>query len=152
MNMRNTCLLICSLILLSCQTSPESRHIARGDTVSLDRSITIPELRSHVIFQFAEVIDEIDLKPYETSCIVEHKDLGPMQIQPQQYTVTRVTYNEEMYSDPGAVVRYFNEIYLNSSEQQENLIIICQALGSTMENHSFPVDEIKQATGDYFSF
>ncbi len=152
MNIRQIFLLSCSFLLLSCQTTPDERHFASGDAVSLNRSLNVPALFSHVILQYGEVIDEVDLYAYDTSCIVDSKNLGPGNIQPQSYEVSKVTYNEEMFSDGGAIIRYFTEIYLDSDEPDKNLILTCQKLDDTMMHHSFPVDEIKQASGRYFSF
>ena len=149
---RLTCLLFCGFLLLSCQTSPETSHITRGNVISLNKTISIPQIQSHVIIQFGEIIRETDLKAYETSCIVDSQDLGPVSIQPQSYKVRKVTYNEEFYSDAGAIIRYFTEIFLTAGDPQQNLILTCQTLGDTMQHHSFPVNEIKQATRDYFIF
>jgi hypothetical protein len=155
-NIRLISLLPC-VLLLSCQQSPEqntpeSRHFLKGDAFSLNRSITIPHLFSHVIIQYGDVIKLADLYAYETSCIVDQIALGPGLIQPQNYIVEKVTYNEEMYSDAGAVIRYFIEIYLSADDPQKNLVLTCQTLGNTMQHHSFPVSEVKQTTGDYFTF
>jgi len=151
--MRKTCLLICSFLLLSCQTSPEPDYISRGDVISLNKSLAIPKLRSHITIQYGEIADEADLNVYEHNSIIENRELGPKTIQPESYTVSKVTYNEEWYSDAGAIIRYFTEIYLNSdNSQQQDLILSCQILGNTMEHHSFTADEIKQVTGGYFNF
>lgn len=150
--MRKTCLLICSFLIFSCQTSSEPDYISRGDVISLNKSLAIPKLRSHITIQYGEIVDEADLNVYEHSCIVENWELGPKTIQPEPYAVSKVTYNEEWYSDGGAIIRYFTEIYLNSDRQQKNLILTCQILGNTMEHHSFTADDIKQVTGDYFTF
>ena len=152
MNMRTTWLLISIFLLLSCQTGPAPRHLSRGDIISLNKTITFPELSSHIVLQSGEVIDDRDLKAYQTSCIVDNDDLGPKKIHPQNYTVRKVTYNEEMYSDAAALIRYFTEFYLRSDDQRQNLILTCQTLDATMQHHNFPVDEVKLATGDYFRF
>jgi hypothetical protein len=57
-----------------------------------------------------------------------------------------------MFSDAAALVRYFTEFYLTSDDQRQNLILSCQTLDGTMQHHNFPVDEVKLATGDYFTF
>ena len=155
MHLKQIMPLLFSFILLSCQTdshTPETRDLSSGDGISLHRTITFPELQSHILIQYGGVIAESELNPYITSCIVDNRDLGPKTIQAQNYTVRKVTYNEEMFSDGGAVIRYFIEIYLNANDPQQNLILICQTLDDTMQHHIFPVSEIKQTTGDYFAF
>lgn len=147
--------LLFSFILLSCQTDPgsaETRNLSSGDNVSLRRTIIFPDLQSHIIIQNGKIIADSDLYAYKTSCLVDNRDLGPKTIQPQSYTVRKVTYNEEMFSDGGAIIRYFIEIYLTANDQQHNLILTCQTLDDTMQYHIFPVTEIEQTTGDYFSF
>ena len=94
-----------------------------------------------------------DLMAYQTSCVVDNNDLGPKEIQPQHYKVHKVTYNEEMYFDAAAIIRYFTEFHLSSDEgPQQHLIITCQILDDTMRHHSFPVDEVALTTGAYLSF
>ena len=53
-----------------------------------------------IVLQSGEVIDDRDLKAYQTSSIVD---------------------NEEMYSDAAALIRYFTELYLTSDDQPQNL-------------------------------
>jgi len=155
MPIKQTIPLLFSLLLLSCQSyteTAEDRDLSEGDKLSLHRAITFPALQSHIIIQYGKIIARSELYPYETSCIVDNRDLGPKTIQPQSYIIRKVTYNEEMYSDSAAIIRYFIEIYLSASEPQQNLILTCQTLDDTMQHHVFPAAEIKQTTGDYFSF
>ena len=151
-NTRAACLLLYSFLLLSCQTATDTRYIARGDEITLNKTISIPPLQSHVIIQFGEIIMDNDLKPYATSCIVDNKDLGPVSFRPQRYKVSRIIYNQEMYSDAGATIRYFTEIILTADEPQQNIKLSCQVLGDTMQYQSFPTDVIQQVTGDFFVF
>ena len=151
--MKSLILVISISLLLSCHSAPGLRHLKQGDSVSLNKVIAFPELSSHIILQAGEVITGNDLMAYQTSCVVDNNDLGPKEIQPQHYQLRKVTYNEEMYSDAAAIIRYFTEFYLSSDEgHQWDLIITCQILDDTMRHHSFPVVEVIQATADYFSF
>lgn len=151
--MRNIIPLISILLLVSCQPVPQPRHLKRGDAVSLNKVISFTEMSSHIILQAGRVIEDDDLKAYQTSCVVDNNDLGPKEIQPQNYRISKVTYNEEMYFDAAAIIRYFTEFYLTSDEgRQQDIILTCQTLDGTMQHHSFPADEVRLATGDYFTF
>ncbi|MBT8119384.1 MAG: hypothetical protein KJN89_06660 [Gammaproteobacteria bacterium] len=151
--MRNLLAVISISLLLSCQSVPGPRHLKQGDSVSLNKVITFPESSSHIILQAGKVIKGKDLMAYQTNCVVDNFELGPKDIKPQNYQVRNVTYNEEMYFDAAAIIRYYSEFYLSShGGRQQDLIITCQTLDDTMQHHSFPVDEIALATGDYFSF
>lgn len=148
-------LTICTSIAISCSSNPASEkkiHLVKGDTVKLNRSFSVAKLSSHVIFQDGEIIKQRDLQRYETSCIIDTKSLGPETIQPGDFEVKKVTYNDEWYSDAAAELRYYTEFYLNAVKQDKELILTCQTLDDTMRRHTFPADEIKQATGDYLIF
>ena len=163
---RLTCLLLCCCLLSSCQNSPDldpekergpdspqgSRDLTRGDHITLMKPLSFAKLQSHTLLQFGRVIMWHDLRPYEISCIIDNDRLGPHTIQPQRYRVSKVTFNEEMYSDASATIRYYHEFKLKSDDQQPGLLLTCQELGGTMEYHDFPVHKIEQATGDYFAF
>jgi hypothetical protein len=129
-----------------------STYLTTGDEIALTRAFDVAALRSHIILQDGKIIEDGDLSPYRISCIFDVYDLGPATYQPQIFNVTDVTYNEEMYSDLGAVVRYFTEFYLSSNHSQKKKTLTCQVLDDTTQYHPFAISEIKQATGDYFIF
>lgn len=145
----------CLHLVTSCSNNPskyDEQYLSAGDSIKLIRPITVRDLRSHVIFQDGEIINEDDLAPYRTSCIFEAHKLGSKTYQSEILTLNKIDYYEEMYSDGGAVVRYFTEFYLASNDHKDGFILTCQVLDDTMQYHSFPSDEIKQATGNYFNF
>ncbi|MCW8942558.1 MAG: hypothetical protein OQK93_05215 [Gammaproteobacteria bacterium] len=53
---------------------------------------------------------------------------------------------------PGPEQHCLNLLHLTSDDQRQNLILSCQILDATIQHHNFPVDEVKLATGDYFTF
>lgn len=165
---------ICLVALFNSSCSSElykdnATHLSAGNKITLTKPFEIKKLFSHVIFQDGEIINETELTPYRVSCIFDAYNLGPKSVQPSQFNITKVTYNDEMYSDSGAVVRYFTEFYLestkietgqietgqieNDKEKQSNKnILTCQILDDTLQYHPFSLTEIKQATGLYFDF
>jgi hypothetical protein len=148
-------LLICSYLLTSCSTSPDTSnevHLTKGDNARLEKSFTIPVLFSHVIFQDGEIIREDDLQWYKTSCIADTNSLGPKTVEKDTFKVNKVSYFEDIYSDLGATIRYSAEFRLDAADPKKNIILTCQVLDGTMRHHNFPVSEIKQATGQYFTF
>ena len=155
MKLRLPLLLLCLHLLTSCSGSlnkPDEQYLSPGNIIKLERSFTVPALYSHVIFQDGKIINENNLAPYRTSCILDLHDLGPTTYQAEAFTIDKVEYNEEMYSDAGAVVRYFTEFYLTSDTHKKRNILTCQILGDTMQYQSFPLTEIEQATGQYFRY
>ena len=142
-----------SLIITSCSDSvlkDDTKYLAAGDSVSIVRSFSIAELQSHAIFQSGAVINKAELQPYLTNCILEVNDLGPTEYKPEQFTVTTINYHEEMYSDTGAVVRYFTEFRLVPAGDGKPALLRCQVLDDTMQYHGFSLPEIRQALGPYF--
>jgi hypothetical protein len=156
-NMKNHLLylLICSYLAASCSTSPETvdeNHLKKGDSVRLEQSFAIPDLYTHVIFQDGEIIKEGSIHPYKTSCIADTNSLGPKTIEQNDFKVSKISYFEDIYSDLGATIRYYTEIHLDAADSKKNITLTCQVLDGTMQHHSFPLSEIKQATGQYFTF
>lgn len=150
-------LLLCTCLISACSGElykDDATHLTAGDDVMLVKTFNVEALYSHVLFQDGYIVKENELKPYQTSCIFDVNDLGPNDYKAEAFTVTTVNYKEEMYSDAGAVVRYFTEFYLesNSNTQAKQKILTCQVLDDTMQYRPFSASEIKQATGDYFKF
>ena len=148
-------LLAAYLSLSACSSNPDhsvALDLSEGSTVILEKPIDIPPLHSHVLFQHGAIIKSGELQPYDISCIMDNRELGPKVIQAASFVVTDIQFYEEMYSDAGAVIRYYTEFYLRSNNQQTEFILTCQTLDDTTQYYSFPTDVISQATGDYFSF
>lgn len=149
------CLFICSSLVAACSTRPDTEdniHLASGDTVKLNKAFTIPDLFAHVVFQDGEIIDKRLIQWYQTSCMLDTNSLGPKTIAQNTFQVSQVTYNEDMYSDAGAIIRYYTEFHLDAADPKKNSILTCQVLDDTMQHHDFPLSEIRQATGEYFTF
>lgn len=147
---RNIALLIAALVLagIGLTYSDDTPHLEAGDRIELIRALDIPELESHVTIQQGQLIPKRDMRPYQSSCVIETRDLGPFTIEPQVFTIRSVEYLEEMESDTAAVVRYYNEIRLSGT--QLDLLMSCQILDDTMQYHSFSIDEIRRITAGYF--
>lgn len=148
-------LLTAYLSLSACSSNPDhsiALELSKGSTVILEQPFDIPPLYSHVLFQHGAIIKPGDLQPYDISCIMDNRDLGPKAIQADSFVVTGIKFYEEMYSDSGAVIRYYTEFYLRSNNQQTDFTLTCQTLDDTTQYYAFPANVISQATGDYLSF
>lgn len=148
-------LLTAYLSLSACSSNPDhsvALELSEGSTIILEKPFDIPPLYSHVLFQHGAIIKPGDLQPYDISCILDNRDLGPKVIQVTRFIVTDIQLYEEMYSDAGAVIRYYTEFYLRSNSQQADFILTCQTLDDTTQYYSFPTNVIRQATGNYLSF
>jgi hypothetical protein len=148
-------LLIYTSLAASCSftsVTDEETHLKPGDTVRLNKSLTVPDLYSHVTLQDGELIRDGLIQQYKTSCIIGSKSLGPKTIRQNDYKVSKVSYYEDMYSDPAANMRYYTEFYLNADKPEDNLVLTCQVLDAILKHHVFPLSEIRRATGSYFTF
>jgi hypothetical protein len=85
--------------------------------------IAFPELSSHIILLAGRVIDDNDLKAYQTSCVVDNNDPGPKRFSLRFTGSSRLAITKRDF-DAAAIILYFTEFY--------------QA-----------PDEVRQATGDY---
>lgn len=153
--MRILLTMLISTLLASCGSAmlkDDDSHLAINDKVSLVQPLQIAKLDSHVIFQDGVLVKQAELEPYQTSCIYEVNQLGPTDYPPENFIVTRINRHEEMYSDTGAVVRYYTEFHLMPDDGGEPVKLVCQVLDDTMRYHSFSVPEIQQAVGNYFRF
>jgi len=149
------CLFICCYLASACSTLPDTTkqtYLEKNDTVKLSKPISIPELYSHVILQDGEIIRESSLQRYKTSCIVTTYGLGPKTVQQNDYKVSKVSYYEDWYSSAAAVLRYYTEFHLKADSPERNIVLTCQVLDGPMQHHVFPLSEIRQATGEYFTF
>lgn len=148
-------LFIYCYLAASCSTisdAVDEVYLNKDDTVKLNKPIDVPDLYSHVILQDGEITREGSLQRYKTSCIVDTADLGPKTIQQNVYRVSKVSYFEDWYSSAAAVLRYYTEFHLKASSPEQNIVLTCQVLDGPMQHHGFPLSEIRQATGHYFTF
>lgn len=148
-------LLVFTCLAASCSinsSAVKEVHLQKGDGVKLSKAFTVPDLRSHVILQDGEVVNDRSLKLYKTSCIIDVFKLGPETYQPADFEVSQVSYNEEWYSDMAASIRYYTEINLKPKKQGDQFILTCQVVDGTMQYHNFPLNEIQRAVGGYFTF
>lgn len=148
-------LFIYCFLATSCSSLPDADkqvYLNKGDTVKLNRSFPVPESYAHVNFQNGEIISDGSIQWYETSCVVDTDSLGPKTVPQNDYQVSEVSYDEDWYSNAGAVLRYYTEIHLKAASTEKNIVLTCQVLDDPMQHHSFPLSEIRQATGQYFTF
>lgn len=148
--------LLCVCLITACNNTiltDDASYLTAGKSVKLMKPIEIRPGYSHVLFQDGKIITlETDLNTYRTSCFIDVFDLGPARYEADTFTVDRVTYKEEMYSDTGAVVRYYVEYVLDSETRQSTkpVVLTCQILDDIAGYNPFPISELRQAVGSYF--
>ena len=148
----------CLLVLTAC-TMTEQRtgetSLKSGDTVLLNEDLTTPRGKFHLKFQHGEIKQKI--KAFSNNCTIESRYKGPITYTSGLYTVTRVEYGEEFFSDGGATVEYSTTFDLEAQaatddDKNRKLKLRCQVLDSVMMHHIFPATDIEQVMGDFMDF
>ncbi len=92
-----------TLLLMACQTemvrdesTPRSR-LTVGSSVILHQALNIPAGHGRVFVQFGGVVAKVKLDQYQPHCNFEVREIsnGLEMIQPDSFTVTKVTADEE---------------------------------------------------------
>lgn len=150
---------LCLPALTACNLTAErisENNLKSGDTVIINKDLTTPRGEYHIKFQHGEIKQKI--KEYSNNCIIETRYKGPVTYIAGPYTVTRVDYGEEFYSDSSATIEYSTTFYLEAQnvadEEATNkrLTLRCKVLDGTMARHDFPAPDIKQVMGDFMDF
>jgi hypothetical protein len=150
--------LLCLPMLAACSQTQErnsENNLKPGDTVILNKDLTTPRGEYHMKFQLGEIKQKI--QKYSNNCIIETRYKGPVTYTAGPYTVTKVQYEEEFFSDATATVEYSTTFHLEAQNVSGNATnkrfkLRCKVLDGTMAHHSFPVPDIKQVMGDIMDF
>ena len=157
-NSKAIVMLLCLSLLTACSMSQErtgETNLKSGDTIMLNEDLTTPRGKFHIKFQHGEIKQKI--KAFSNNCIIESRFKGPVTYNAGPYTVMRVKYGEEFFSDGGATVEYSTTFSLEAltasgDEKNSKLELRCKVLDNTMMHHVFPVPDIKQVMGDFMDF
>ncbi len=159
LNSKLVAMLLCLPMLTACSLAEErnsENNLKSGDTVIINKDLTTPRGEYNIKFQHGEVKQKI--KKYSNNCIIETRYKGPVTYTAGPYTVTRVQYGEEFFSDTGATVEYSTTFHLeaqNATDEEatnKRFTLRCKVLDGTMMHHNFPVPDIKQVMGDLMDF
>jgi len=158
MNRKRIAMLFCLSVLAACSMTEEragEANLKSGDTILLSKELTTPRGEFHIKFQHGEIKQKI--RAFSNNCTIVSRYKGPITYTAGPYTVTRVQYEEEFFSDGGATIEYSTTFYLEAPDKSDNATnkkfkLRCKVLDSTMMNHNFPVPDIKRVMGDFMDF
>ena len=117
-------------------------EIRPGSKLILHRTIEIPAGTAHVTFGSGY---------YGGNCEFEVRTLGPGEVQPDSFVVTRAWSAREWISHPG-IMRFYRVIKLHSERQPDVLQLVCQDWDGPLMGRDISVAEMRAALGDTFSF
>ena len=154
--MRFASLLLVSLILSACQTTPSSDpaslsfRVPPGSTLSLNKNIDIPDGKTHVVIQNGKLTAQNKKNDYVVACRLNFKDFGPRTITPEAFNILRTEDDEGWVSRPN-IYYYSTEIYLGSNKGTDVIKLTC-GNWAMPPSTTFSYAEIAQTLGDYLSF
>jgi len=120
-----------------------------GTQLVLNRALTIPAQRAHVMLQHGMVLNAAS--EFEVACRFEVKDLGPRTVQPDTFLVTGYSGQEEWENYPHTK-RYYKTIRLESGHQPGIMPMVCEYYDYPIRGRPVTLSQIEEALGDYFSF
>lgn len=147
--------IITGLALNGCQSmatddrsSPWFR-MPHGSELVLNRALTIPAQRAHIMLQHGE--PHRTSSSFEVACRFEIRDLGPRVVQPDSFLITGYS-NQEEWEDHPHTRRYYKTIRLKSERQPGILPMVCEYFDWPLRGRPVTQTQIEEALGDYFSF
>lgn len=158
MNCKPIAMLLCLFLLTACSMTEKrtgEATLKSGDTILLNEDLTTARGKFHIKFQHGEIKQKI--RGFSNNCTIESRYKGPVTYTAGPYTVTRVQYEEEFFSDGGATVEYATTFYLEAPDKADSATnkrfkLRCMVLDNTMMHHIFPVPDIKRVMGDFMDF
>ena len=144
------------LVLSSCQTTQStdpsslSFKIPKGSTLTLNKSLDIPDNKTHAVMQYGKITTDRKKDDYKLNCRFDVKTFGPRTIKPEVFKIRRTEDGQEKVSDAG-IVRFYSDVYLDSDKGTDVIKLTCQEWGGKIDRN-FTVTEMETALGDYFTF
>jgi len=149
------CVMALGLMLAGCQsmaTDDRSSFWFRmppGSELVLNRPLTIPAQRAHVMLQHGKVADAASER--EVACRFEVRDLGPRIIQPDTFLITGYSSQQEWEHYPDTK-RFYKTIRLQSKHQSGIMPMVCEYYDWPLYGRPVTLARIEEALGDYFRF
>ena len=144
-----------SLALAGCQSmATDDRSsiwfkMPGGAELVLNRSLTIPAQRAHVMLQHGTAA--VAASELEVACRFEVRDLGPRIIQPDTFLITDYSSQQEWVNYPHTK-RFYKTIRLQSKQQSGIMPMVCEYSDWPMPGRPVTQAQIEEALGDYFTF
>ena len=154
--MKRLTLLLVTLILTACQSTPSNDPsslrfaVPGGSTLNLNKSINIPAGLTHVVVQKGKLTTENKRDHYSIACSLNFREFGPRTIKPEAFNILRTEEDEGWVSRPN-IYFYTTEIYLGSEKGTDVIKMVC-GTWAMPPSVNFSYSELEQTFGDYFSF
>lgn len=155
--MNNKLLSLAILLLSSCQTTQStdpsllSFKIPQGSTLTLNKSLDIPDNKTHAVLQYGKITTDRKKDDYKLNCRFDVKSFGPRTIEPEVFSIRRDESGQEWISQAAGLVRYYTDVFLDSSKGTDVIKLTCQEQGYGIDR-TFSVSEMETAFGNYFTF
>jgi hypothetical protein len=143
------------LMLAGCQSmATDDRssiwfRMPSGSELVLNRALTIPAQRAHIMLQHGMVVAAAS--EFEVACRFEVRDLGPRTIQPDTFLITGYSSQQEWENYPHTK-RFYKTIRLESRQQSGIMPMVCEYYDWPLSGRPVTQARIEEALGDYFSF
>jgi len=143
------------LLLAGCQSmATDDRgsiwfRMPHGTELVLNRALTIPAQRAHVMLQHGKVAGAASES--EVACRFEVRDLGPRIIQPDSFLITSYSSQQEWENYPHTK-RFYKILRLKSKSQSGIMPMVCEYYDWPLTGRPVTLTRIEEALGDYFSF
>ena len=153
--MKVLCVIIAGLALVGCQSmvsdDPHSYwfRMPPGAELVLNRPLTIPAQRAHIMLQHGEPHTAAD--QFEVACRFEVRDLGPRVIQPDTFLISGYSNQQEWENHPHTK-RFYKTIRLISERQPGILPMVCEYFDWPLHGRPVTQAQVEAALGEYFSF
>lgn len=155
--MNNKLLSLAILLLSSCQTTQStdpsllSFKIPTGSTLTLNKSLDIPDNRTHAVMQYGKITTDRKKDDYKLNCRFDVKEFGPRTIKPEVFRIRRSESGQEWISQAAGLVRDYTDVFLDSSKGTDVIKLTCQEQGYGMDG-TFTISEMETTLGEYFTF
>ena len=146
--------LLCITLLAGCETAamrdPGSPFfvIPAGTVLELKQELEVPSGQAHVKFQHGAITGSFD--DFVVGCRLNVKNLGPLTLQPERFSVTRAEVDERWEIYP-TLKAFYRILYLHTAQQPEVQSLRCRYQTGGLEGRDISVPQIREALGKYFS-
>ena len=151
-------LLPVTVILVSACTTTQSTDptklsfkVPKGSTLALNKSLEIPDNKTHATLQFGKVVTDRKRKDYNLNCRFDVKKFGPRTLEPELFSIRRSESGQEWVSQAAGILRNYTDVYLDSETGTDVIKLSCQEQGYKMDR-TFSFADMETALGEYFTF
>jgi len=123
----------------------EYYHVPAGSKLTLHQTLQIPAERARVRLQHGTVVPGVD--QYAVNCEFEVRNLGPVVVTPDTFTIRRAERSWQWVSQPN-IMRFYRVLHLESATQPDVLKLVCQDWDDPLLGRSISIPEIREAVGD----